>query len=188
MTTFTGNEHRLDDFLSALRCNGECWCGVHGMSRFDPCLALPGENSHRFCRHLIMGECRKDYIHEPGGAGTPTVETSCSKCLFIFLLPFDLIGVNACEDYISSVNRAIRRISRMRVRYNSEHEVFKILSLPLKRVRRMPVELHHLNDEVPGSSPGGSSMRGHSSIGRARGFSKTLSSHSTAPAKDRRQS
>src|SRR5437762_5488254 len=28
----------------------------------------------------------------------------------------------------------------------------------------MPVELHHLNDEVPGSSPGGSNMWGHSSM------------------------
>jgi len=30
VTTFTGNEQCLDDFLSAFRCNGECWCGVHG--------------------------------------------------------------------------------------------------------------------------------------------------------------
>lgn len=28
----------------------------------------------------------------------------------------------------------------------------------------MPMELHHLNDEVPGSNPGGSNMRGHSSM------------------------
>jgi hypothetical protein len=28
----------------------------------------------------------------------------------------------------------------------------------------MPMELHHFNDEVPGSSPGGSNMRGHSSM------------------------
>src|SRR5437764_15207371 len=28
----------------------------------------------------------------------------------------------------------------------------------------MPMELHHLNDEVPGSSPGGSNMWGHSSM------------------------
>jgi len=28
----------------------------------------------------------------------------------------------------------------------------------------MPMELHHFNDEVPGSSPGGSNMRSHSSM------------------------
>src|ERR1043166_1448164 len=56
-------------------------------------------------------------------------------------------------------------ISRKCVRCNSEHEVFQInLSLLLKAVRRMPMELHHLNDEVPGSSPGGSNMRSHSSM------------------------
>src|SRR5215831_6455023 len=42
----------------------------------------------------------------------------------------------------------------------------------------MPMELHHLFDEVPGSNPGGSNMRGHSSMDRARRFIKTLSSHS----------
>ena len=37
VTTFTLTEQCLDDSLSALRCNGECWCGVHGISRFEPC-------------------------------------------------------------------------------------------------------------------------------------------------------
>jgi len=40
----------------------------------------------------------------------------------------------------------------------------KLPVTPLRTVRRMPMELHHLNDEVPGSSPGGSNMWGHSSM------------------------
>src|SRR6187399_2803485 len=54
-------------------------------------------------------------------------------------------------------------INRKCVRCDSEHEVFRILVTPLITVRRMPMELHALKHEVPGSNPGGSKC-GHSSM------------------------
>ena len=63
-------------------------------------------------------------------------------------------------------------ISRKCVRCNSEHESSNTRHSFLI-ARRMPVELHHLNDEVPGSSPGGSNMRGHSSMVEHEVSSKT---------------
>ena len=41
----------------------------------------------------------------------------------------------------------------------------------------MPMELHAFTHEVPGSSPGGSNIRGHSSMAEHEVSSKILSSH-----------
>src|SRR6266404_915224 len=104
---------------------------------------------------------------------TPTVVTPCSKRLFNSCHPFDLFGVNACEDYISSVNRAVWRQAGCAFGATPNMKSCKILVTPLGTVRRMPMELHHLNDEGPGSNPGGSKMRGHSSMVEHEVSSKT---------------
>jgi len=125
----------LGDFLSALflRTYGECWSRVHGYRRFDPCLVRKGESltdfvalfrepetgEHKQKFHqfkvdglrftVFWGECRKDYITNRAkwSVMTPAVATPCS-IVFPLLSPLFLLlaGVNACEDYISSGNRA----------------------------------------------------------------------------------
>ena len=45
---------------------------------------------------------------------TPAVETSCSTVFSILVTPLFCIGVNACVDYISSVNRAFDDESEVR--------------------------------------------------------------------------
>ena len=164
MTTFIRTEQCLDDFLSAFRCNGECWCGVHGTAkakrvRIPSHVVIPRGILSPILSPFEIGvnaERTTSSQPEPRGAGNSSGVNTVLEPSFQILSPLLIfVGVNACEDYISSVNRAIRRQVGCAFGVTPNMSLPNYLSLPWRRVRRMPVELHAFKHEVPGSNPGG---------------------------------
>ena len=130
-----------------------------------------GQTSHQFCRHLRYGvnagrttsleRAKWELITLSGGntvlkvfplLSPPLLENVCLmlRRSYLFGLEEESVLNQACCPQVKSKQRPSSR--------------------------RMPVELHACKHEVPGSNPGGSNKRGHSSMVEHDVSSETLSS------------